>query len=62
MKSDGATALGYVLGILFIASAISNHFLEIEKLAGFFDPPSLEIVIGQAVDPSPILILPVSVS
>lgn len=46
MKSDGATALGYVLGILFIASAISNHFLEVEKLAGFFDPPSMEIVIG----------------
>ena len=46
MKSDGATALGYFLGITFILSAISNHFLETEKLAGFFDPPSMEIVLG----------------
>ena len=46
MKSDSATMLGYALGIIFIASAISNHFLEIGKLAGFFDPPSLEIVFG----------------
>lgn len=46
MKSDSATALGYVLGILFLLSAISNHFLEMEKLIGFIDPPSLEIVIG----------------
>lgn len=46
MKSDGATALGYFLGITFILSAISNHFLETEKLIGFIDPPSMEIVLG----------------
>ncbi|MCO4783651.1 MAG: MotA/TolQ/ExbB proton channel family protein [Candidatus Cloacimonetes bacterium] len=46
MKTDTGTAFGYFLGFLFIASAISNHFLEPLKLLGFFDPPSLEIVIG----------------
>lgn len=46
MKSDSATTLGYVMGTLFVLFAISNHFMESEKLIGFVDIPSIEIVVG----------------
>jgi chemotaxis protein MotA len=46
MKSDGATAVGYVMGTVFITSAIAKHYTEMDKLWGFIDIPSVEIVIG----------------
>ena len=46
MKNDTATFLGYSFGTLFILFAISKHFSEIDKLYGFVDVPSIEIVLG----------------
>jgi chemotaxis protein MotA len=49
VKSDGATILGYVMGSLFIMMGISDNFTALEKLAGFIDIPSIQIVIGGTI-------------
>ena len=46
MKSDGATALGYFLSITFYSVSDFEPLSGDREVGRFFDPPSMEIVLG----------------